>query len=214
MDYIEKILNLVYPNTCGICGEINQFSICNKCNIKIKQDIKPKLEKLKNKKIEHMYLFKYNGALRDKMILYKFHENSYLYKMFAEIITKNELANNFLKQYDIIIPVPIHKNRKKLRGYNQSELIAKELAKNIKMQITTDSLIKQKNNVSQSTLNKEERIKNVKDVYALKNSEILENKKILIFDDIYTTGSTLSECTKTIRKAHPKQIGIFTLAKD
>jgi len=214
MDYIEKILNLVYPNVCGICGEINKFSICNKCNIKIKQNIKPNQEKIENNKIEHMYLFKYDGTLRDKMILYKFHENAHLYKMFAEIVAKNELANNFLKQYDIILPVPIHKNRKKLRGYNQSELIVKELAKNTRIQITTNALIKQKNNISQSTLNKLERIENVKNVYALKNSETLKNKKILIFDDIYTTGSTVSECIKILEQAHPKQIGVLTLAKD
>ncbi|MCL2859708.1 MAG: ComF family protein [Oscillospiraceae bacterium] len=214
MNYIEEILNLVYPNVCGICGKINKISICNKCNIKIKQYINPKLEKLENNKIGYMYLFKYDNILREKMILYKFHENSYLFKMFSEIVIKNELANNFLKQYDIIIPVPIHKNRKKSRGYNQSELIAKELAKNLKIQITTNTLIKQKNNISQSTLNKIERIQNVKNVYALKNDRILKNKKVLIFDDIYTTGSTVSECIKTVKQAQPKQIGVLTLAKD
>ncbi|MCI8636957.1 MAG: ComF family protein, partial [Clostridia bacterium] len=116
--------------------------------------------------------------------------------------------------YDTIIPVPISKKRRKERGYNQSELIAKEMAKNLGIEYNTDCLFKVKNIVEQSKLNKEERQKNIQGVYELHKQNKLQNKKILLIDDIYTTGSTVNECCKILKQASPKQIEVFTLAKD
>ena len=133
---------------------------------------------------------------------------------------KNEKFFQNLKTYDTIIPVPISKKRYKQRGYNQSALIAKELAeqiqKNKKQKITYNnkSLLKTKNIIEQSKLNKEERIKNIQGVYELKNKTLLKDKKILLIDDIYTTGSTVKECCKTLNQAQPKKIGVLTIAKD
>lgn len=121
-----------------------------------------------------------------------------------------------LKSYDIIIPVPIHKKRRKERGYNQTELIAKEISKNILSLKYLDILIKEKNTVAQSTLDKKERLNNLKNVYRIKNMNVnkLENKKVLIFDDVYTTGTTANECARVIKVLNPGTIGILTIAKD
>ena len=127
---------------------------------------------------------------------------------------KNKKFFSILKSYDTIIPVPISKKRRKERGYNQSELIAKEMAKNLGIEYNTDCLIKVKNIVEQSKLNKEERQKNIQGVYELHKQNRLQNKKILLIDDIYTTGSTVNECCKILKQASPKQIEVFTLAKD
>ncbi len=127
---------------------------------------------------------------------------------------KNKKFFSILKSYDTIIPVPISKKRRKERGYNQSELIAKEIAKNLGIEYNTDCLFKVKNIVEQSKLNKEERQKNIQGVYELHKQNRLQNKKILLIDDIYTTGSTVNECCKILKQASPKQIEVFTLAKD
>ena len=74
--------------------------------------------------------------------------------------------------------------------------------------------LQHKNIIEQSKLNKEQRQKNIQGVYILKNKEKLINKKILLIDDIYTTGSTANECCKVLQKAKPKKIDVFTLAKD
>ena len=118
--------------------------------------------------------------------------------------------------YDIIIPVPIHNKRRKERGYNQSALIAKEFSKNINELEYEDILIKKKNTIAQSTLNKEERLKNAIDMYKIKENkqDIIYNKNVLIFDDIYTTGATANECAKAIRGANSNKIGVLTIAKD
>ena len=75
-------------------------------------------------------------------------------------------------------------------------------------------LIKTKNIIEQSKLNKEDRLQNIYGVYELTNRQLIENKKILLIDDIYTTGSTVNECSRILRKANPEKIGVLVLAKD
>ena len=93
---------------------------------------------------------------------------------------------------------------------------AKEFSKNINELEYEDILIKKKNTIAQSTLNKEERLKNAIDMYKIKENkqDIIYNKNVLIFDDIYTTGATANECAKAIREANPSKVGILTIAKD
>ena len=152
--------------------------------------------------------------IRKIILNYKFNDQSFLYKTMVNFLLKNKKFFEILKSYDTIIPVPISKKRRRERGYNQSELIAREIAKKLAIHINNQCLIKTKNNTEQSKLNKEERQKNIKGVYQLEKSHILKNKKLLIVDDIYTTGSTVNECSRILSQAQPKKIGILTLAKD
>ena len=191
----------------------NQF-LCKKCEIKIDKIMNLTVDEYKEEIFqEHIYFFEYEGFIRDLIINYKFHEKTYLYKSFIKII-KNQKLMEILKSYDIIIPVPISKERKKQRGYNQSLLIASKLAEFYNKKLKTNCLIKTKNIIEQSKLNKDERAINIKNAYMLKNKQILTNKRILVVDDIYTTGNTVKECSQMIKKANPKSIGILTIAKD
>ena len=169
---------------------------------------------MKNEFDEHIYMFKYEGAIRRIILQYKFQEKSYLYKTIVNFLLKNKKMFEIIKTYDTIVPVPISKKRKKTRGYNQSYLIAREIADKVEIRIDNKCLFKTKNIIEQSKLNKEERTNNIKGVYELKNSYRLENKKILLIDDIYTTGSTVNECCKVLKKANPKEIDVLVIAKD
>lgn len=212
---LNNILELIYPNVCGICGEICKDSLCKKCENAIE---KYKIDLIsKNKKMyfcESMHIFKYDDIIRQKIIEYKFQDEAYLYKTFAKIILKNKKVCGFLEKYDIMIPVPIHKKRRLKRGYNQAELIAKEICKNLNLELKNNVLIKQKNIVAQSELNKNERMQNIKNAFGIKNANEIKNKNIILFDDIYTTGSTVNECSRILKKVGVNQIGILTIAKD
>ena len=228
----EKIINLIYPQVCGICGKINNKTICSKCNIQLKKQEKMGIltkEKLEENSLEMekhfeelMYIFKYEGQIRELILDYKFNEKSYMYKTFVNFLLKNKKIFENIKKYDKIIPVPISKKRYKERGYNQSLLIAKEISmqisyetnNNIKLELVNNCLIKTKNIIEQSKLNKEDRQHNIQGVYTLKNGSILTNKSILLIDDIYTTGSTLNECSRVLQQAKPNKIGVLVLAKD
>ena len=228
----EKIINLIYPQTCGICGKINNKTICSKCNIQLKKQEKMGIltkEKLEENSLEMekhfeelMYIFKYEGQIRELILDYKFNEKSFMYKTFVNFLLKNKKIFENIKKYDKIIPVPISKKRYKERGYNQSLLIAKEISmqisyetnNNIKLELVNNCLIKTKNIIEQSKLNKEDRQHNIQGVYTLKNGSILTNKSILLIDDIYTTGSTVNECSRVLQQAKPNKIGVLVLAKD
>lgn len=160
-----------------------------------------------------LYCFKYEGNSRKIILNYKFKEKSYLYKTFVNFLLKDKIFFNFIKNYDTIVPIPVSRKRKKERGYNQSELIAKEISN--KMQIQYNNvLIKSRNIIEQSKLNKEDRQKNIKGVYDLKNKEIIKNKKVILLDDIYTTGSTVNEASKILKQGNVKTISVLVLAKD
>lgn len=215
-NFIEKILDLIFPPVCGICNkEINTY-LCGKCEKEINKITCVGENRYDNKYFStHMYLFKYEGIIRNKIISYKFNDKPYLYKTFCEIFVKNKKVCEFLKKYDIIISVPMYKKKKNQRGYNQSELIAKETAKKVEnIEYRNDILIKIRNTAKQSSLNKEQRKENLKNAYVVNNNEYILNKNILIFDDIYTTGSTANECAKTLKEAGAKNIAILTIAKD
>ena len=240
-NFYDLILDLVYPPVCGICGKFNREFLCKKCQKVLEAEAKFQIDQVDNQEYffeNHLYIFKYEGIIRKLILNYKFNEKSFLYKTFVNFLIKNEKFFKILKSYDTIIPIPISSKRMNERGYNQSELIANELVKQIteisskhdilsefltdqkdniqklKCECVTDCLIKNKNIIEQSKLNKEQRQKNIQGVYILKNNEKLINKKILLIDDIYTTGSTANECCKVLQKAKPKKIDVFTIAKD
>lgn len=209
----NKLINELYPNQCIICGKLYSDEICNRCYKTL--EITEKTEKYKNRNFnEHIYFFKYEGKIRNLIIDYKFNDKAYLSNFFTKIIIKNEKICRKIKSYDIIIPVPIHKKRKNERGYNQSELIARNLANKLELKLVTDVLIKEKNTIAQSTLTRKQREQNVKQVYKIQNKQKIENKKVILIDDIYTTGSTAEECSKMLKQNGAKEILVLTIAKD
>ena len=207
----EKALNLFFPVKCGICEKIG-LPVCNKCEKLIeKYKINLVNTEIWNKKVEveKIFIYSYKEIIRKLLINYKFNNCSYLAESFAYLIKNNEKIFGILKNYDIIIPVPLHKKRLLERGYNQTELIARKIG----IKIETNCLIKIKNIKPQSTKNANERKADIKNIYILKNAEKIKGKKVLLIDDIYTTGSTANECIKTISYVVNK-IGFLSIAKD
>ena len=210
-----NLLELVYPNVCGFCNKICKNELCNKCKMKIIQHQIDIVIKPENKYFKELIsILKYEGIIRDKILQYKFEDKPYIYKTFAKIVLKNKKVCGLLKKYDIIIPVPIHKKRKLQRGYNQTQLIAKEISKNIDIKLCNNVLVKNKNTIAQSKLNKNKRKQNIKGAFKALNVQNIQGKSVLLFDDIYTTGSTANECSKILKEAGAKTVGVLTIAKD
>ena len=210
-----NIINMLYPKICGFCKQICKDNICPRCNYNLKHMEQKKIKKVEEKYYDELaFIFKYEGLIRERLIEYKFYEGAYLYKFFSDYIINNKKYANFINNYDIIIPVPVHKKREKKRGYNQTELIANKLAEELKIGVETNILIKEKNTKPQSTMNKENRVINAKNVYKIKNEERIYQKKVLLLDDIFTTGSTVEECSRMLKLANPSKIGVMVIAKD
>lgn len=216
MKILHSILDLFFPRVCGICGRICKEELCHNCNRKMNELKRNKKHIYLTKNFDtHLYLFDYQDLIREKILQYKFNNQIYLYRTFVKIVLNDKKICGFLKNYDIIIPVPIDKKRKRMRGYNQSDLIAKEIAKNIqKITYNGNVLYKIRNTISQSKLNKQQRSYNLKNAYVVKNKHYIYDKKIILFDDIYTTGNTANECSKVLKCAGAKEIAVLTIAKD
>ena len=213
-----NLLQIIYPPMCAICGAPSMQYLCKKCERKLKQiEIIACIDNNENQYVffdEKMHGFMYDGIIRNLILQYKFGHKPYIYKTFKSFFEKNEKLYLLFKKYDIIVPVPISKKRYKNRGYNQSELLAKELARTFKLQFDDKVLMKIKNNPRQSTLSQEDRIINTKGVYKINKNDKILNKKILLFDDVFTTGATCNECAKVLKEAGAKRVGVFTITKD
>ena len=220
---LEFASSFFMQNKCYICGKNigKEKYLCMKCYLRLdKYNIINnrgiKFEKRYGINIDYLFIFNYEKYIRKLILAYKFFDKSYLGKVFTEFIIRNKKVCEKLKSYDIIIPVPMSKRNKKLRGYNQTEIITNEISKSIGITNVSDGLIKVKQTKKQSSLNKEARFLNIKDAYIVndKYKTYLKNKKIIIFDDIYTTGATINECLELVLKYDVKEILILILAKD
>ena len=117
---------------------------------------------------EEIYLLKYN-EIRNLILKYKFNYQNYLYHTFATLILKNKKLCRKLKFYDIIIPVPMYPKKKMQRGYNQTELIMREVSKLLGIQMNIENLIKIKDTKKQSTLKGKERHQNIEGAFKIVN---------------------------------------------
>jgi len=129
-------------------------------------------------------------------------------KMFAE----QYVSSKHFTPFDLIIPVPLHKSKLKARGFNQSEVFANGIASIINCPVHTDCLIKNTSTDSQTSKNRNQRLENVFDSYLLRSTELLENKHILLVDDIVTTGATLEACVMRLKQVPGVRISLGAIA--
>lgn len=113
---------------------------------------------------------------------------------------------------DIIIPVPLHPKRQRQRGFNQSALLAKEIGKNTGVVVDEHVLIRNKYTPAQAGLDKFQRMHNLRDAFAVKDPSVVKGKVILLVDDVFTTGSTVDECSRALLKAGAEGVYVLTLA--
>lgn len=166
---------------------------------------------------EITYFLNYRDVLVRKMIwMLKYGGDSHVSKLFAEILNDylpEELSDIeiFDKSEIVLMPIPIHQARLRSRGFNQIELILKNLKNDYK--IDTKSLIKSKNTKPQTEIKKKnDRMQNVVGAYSITEPEKVKNKHIILIDDVTTTGSTLKEASKTLRKSGAKRVMCLALA--
>lgn len=230
------ILDILFPSICLSCknnlsapekgnkicqkclGSVQIYSsfFCPKCKTRV-----PGEEKSCHKEIKFILapVTDYqNPAVKNLIWFLKYHRwqsivgiiepliNSYLDILSAG--WQNDL-HNF-----IVIPIPLHQDRFKERGFNQSELIAKIITKKIGTAPNTNNLKRVKATKNQAELkNADERIKNIENCFSLNDSNGVKNKNIILVDDVFTTGSTMSEAVKILKQAGAKKIIAFVFAK-
>lgn len=213
--FFEKLLMFIYPNRCVFCtkklGEKLTYT-CEICSNIIEYNLKNGAYGYVPNYFFDLLIspFLYAGIIRKKILEFKFSNRAYLGKFFGAQMSKKIKEKNVC--FDLVIPVPMYYKRKLERGYNQSEILAKEISKNLNVKCLTKVLRKFKKSEVQSTLHLDKRKENVLNTYLVKNSEKIKNKIVLLVDDIYTTGATANECAKMLKMGGAKKVIVITIA--
>lgn len=222
----------MYPRTCPVCGKvlgIDKGYICKDCQKQLVYITEPKCMKCGKKllsdveeycydckKQQHYFInglapFAHVGAITDSIYKIKYNNKREYIDFFV-----NELIRLYQREIlswgcDALVPVPIHRKKKIIRGYNQAECIAKRMAKHLNLPVCKNGLIRVKNTVAQKELNDKERRNNIENAFII-GKDIVKYSKIILVDDIYTTGSTIDACSKTLLNAGVQEVHFVCLS--
>jgi ComF family protein len=226
------ILDILFPSVCLSCknnlsAPEKENKICQKCLDSIQtyssffcpkcKNRVPGEERSCHKEIKFILAPAtdyQNQAVKNLVWFLKYHKWQSIINVIEPIINRYlDILNCDLKNF-IIIPIPLHASRLKERGFNQSELIAGIVSRKLNTVLNTDNLKRVKATKTQAELkNADERIKNIENCFSLNDPDGVKNKNIVLVDDVFTTGSTMSEAVKILKRAGAKKIIAFVFAK-
>lgn len=154
-----------------------------------------------------------HDTMRELVHALKYRRNREVASLFAAMLASHLAAMRITFSKDaVFIPVPLHKARERERGFNQSLLIAKSLGEKLGIEVRPDVVKKLKKTVPQMELLREERLKNLTGTFAVENPLLVQGKTVILIDDVKTTGATLEECARMLKKSGAKQIWAITIA--
>lgn len=158
---------------------------------------------------------KYEGVLKEALISYKYKGRKEMLKDLMKIYFQAQKKDIrfFSDKLDFMLYVPLHKRKLQTRNFDQAYLIAKELFKLSNIPLKVDILFKKKETAPQAGLKKLIRVNNLKGAFAIRKNDSIKGKNILLIDDVFTTGATLNECSKVLKKNGVNRIEVFTLAR-
>ena len=234
--FFNFLLDLLFPWQCLYCHRetANNYPLCSDCfnQISIFDDfICPICQKLMTPNATHQSCRQktkldalgcinsyHHDILRETIHYFKYNKIISLSQPLSMLMIKFLEESLFFSQLPkdniLLIPLALHLKKKKQRGFNQSELLAKEIANHFKLEYNSHLLTRIKNNPPQVNIkNSEQRKLNVSGIFRIKDRQNLSRKIIILIDDVYTTGATMNEAAKILKKAGAKKVIGLVLAK-
>ncbi|MCX8109961.1 MAG: ComF family protein [Syntrophorhabdaceae bacterium] len=224
---VRNIFDIVYYQSCAACGAkgevickacvdsfriIDHNSVCPICG----KDVERRIvcgECITNKRgfSEGYYGFIYEYRLRDAIHTFKFNGRPEVGRYLVSLL--KDIIEPLREKIDCIVPIPITDKRLRHRGFNQSFIISEEIGHLTGKPVFHSVLFKVKETKDQYSLSKEERKENIKGAFGIKRGSDIKGKRVLIVDDLFTTGYTAYEAAKAISRARPESIIFFALAR-
>lgn len=225
VNYLADFISLFFPRLCAACNTAllrHEEILCTLC---LHQLPKTNFHTQENNTlsqifwgrvpIEHAaaWCFFHKGSKIQHLIhLMKYNEKQEIGQYLGTIYGRELMLSPFFHDVDVIIPVPLHPKRKRKRGYNQSEWIAKGLSETMKIPVDSKTLIRTTASESQTKKSRFRRWENVKEIFSVTNFTLLQNKHILLVDDVLTTGATIESCATELLKIKGVKISVAALA--
>lgn len=232
---VRECISVLYPKRCPVCGEIipiGRGSVCKDCYKELPFIEGPRCmccsKEIASWEEEYCYdcskkdfsfesgiaLWSYSHKMKRSMAYFKYHNRKEYGYYYGEEFVRNFGDVIQELQPDALIPVPIHWTRHISRGYNQATILAKEIGKRMQIPVIEDFLIRNKKTEAQKHLNNKERARNLYKAFSISKKwekKVAELKRIVIVDDIYTTGSTVNACAKVLKQHGIQEVYFFVL---
>lgn len=227
---MENIIDLIFPPICVVCKQKIGKTLCKRCadetymlhSTKCIICDKESLLGQTHTKCSTQYtpaavysIFKYSGHVRQIIKNAKYNQKTFApLRKLTQYGLQESINNGFhISGRPTLIPIPLNKAKLKDRGFNQAEIIAKVVAKNLRLNLDTRALRRVRKTKVQYSNSRKERFENVSGAFQVRNNADVQNKSIILIDDICTSGATLIEATKTLLQANAHTVDCITLAK-
>ena len=225
MRLYKSLINLLFPRVCAGCGNIlleGEDTVCTTCRFLLP---KTGYENNPDNPLAQMFygqmpfnavmaefFFSKTGKVQHLIHGLKYHHCRENGMFLGQEIGKSLLKATDYQGIDCIVPIPLHPKKEKIRGYNQSHVIAEGISEIMNIPIVEKCLVRSVFTDTQTHKTRDERYQNVKDIFKIENPEILENKHVLLVDDVLTTGATLMSAGKALLQVKGIKISVATVA--
>jgi ComF family protein len=223
--YIKDFFSLIYPRNCQACHNAlfrHEEFLCNYCYLNLPRsnfhkETGNELERILHGRVPvakagSYFLFEKSGKVQQLLHSIKYKGNKDLARQLGVWYGRTLEKELPFAGSDYIIPVPLHEKKLRQRGFNQSEEFAKGLSEALKVPLNTTALLRTEFTSTQTRKQKFERWENVKDVFELTEPDLLSGKRIILVDDVITTGATIDACYQALSKAQNLEVSVLSLA--
>ena len=224
MTLFDDFIALFYPRTCMACGNTlfhNEEVVCTSCLLhlprtgfhKIKDNPVAKVfwGRVNLESAAALYYYRKGGKVQHLIHQMKYSGHKEIGIFLGELYGSSLKKSKYFETVDTVIPIPLHKNKLKKRGFNQAEMFAKGIANTMDIEIDTDSVYRDVETSTQTKKSRYKRWENVSDIFKLRDLDALSEKHVLVVDDVITTGSTMEACVNTLQKVPGIRISVASI---
>jgi len=158
-------------------------------------------------------LGRYEGPLLEVIHRFKYRKDTAAGEALGRLAASYPFFDFSFTAYDVLVPVPLHLRRLRERGFNQALVLGRVVARHHHLALDFDAVARHRDTTPQVSLDGKDRRENVRDAFVVVRPQCLEGKRVLLVDDVFTTGSTVSECARVVKKAGAAWVGVFTVAR-
>jgi competence protein ComFC len=234
---LDAALNFVYPPVCQLCGEERagaregyvggrcwndvRFIVppyCDRCGLPYEGDVTQAFNCANCKGLDLGFRFARSAVTANEMMLdvihrYKYSQALWFEPFLADLLVRQAKPASVGAPWDVIVPVPLHPLKQRQRQFNQAERLAQCLGEALNLPVNTQTVARVQFTETQTKLSRPQRAANVEDAFAPRPGKTLDGARVILVDDVMTTGATTSACARALRKAGAVDVCVWTVAR-
>ena len=222
---LKNFISIFYPRSCVACGNAlmqNESHFCLSCLMHLPETNYHLMEnspldyvfmgRVPVEKVSSMLFYKKGNKVQHILHALKYKGNKEVGRFLGEMYGRQLIKSSYYQSVDLIIPIPLHAKKRRIRGYNQSEWIAMGLSQSMNIPYLTEVLLRSEFTETQTKKSRFNRWENVKGVFVIADAENLVGKHVLVCDDVLTTGATMEAAITQLLKIEGVRVSVATLA--